>query len=245
LNAHIAKSGTCKPAPEVGALVHIRQGKPVTDSLAIAREFGRPHKNVLKSIDDLIADGTISGLEFKPRDYTDERGKKQRLIELAERGALIAMPFIGGKNSRVGQVRLVDAFLALRAQLSGRDLGDWTGSRKKVSISFQDMCYTLNEVRAETGKATSAHHYANESKLVNWVLFGSFEASDRDNLEQADLTLMERVEARNAIWIARGRSYDERKAALPAYLQSLRAKPASGIKSGAAPMRRAGGRALS
>lgn len=245
MNAHITKSDTCKPAPEVSALVHIRQGKPVTDSLAIASEFGRPHKNVLKSIDDLIADGTISRLEFKPRNYTDERGKKQRLIELAERGALIALPFIGGKNSRAGHVRLVDAFLTLQAQLSGRDIGGWASSRKKVSSSFQDMCDALNEVRAEVGKTTSALHYANESKLVNRLLFGSFEAINRDDLEQAELTLMERVEARNAFLIARGRSYHERKAALTAYLLSLRAKPASGIQSGAAPMLRAGAKDLS
>lgn len=218
------RSHKCKPVSTSGALVHFREGKPVTDSLVIAGEFKRRHDNVLQSLDALVADGTISRLDSKERDYTDERGKTQRMIELTERGALIAMPFVGGKNSRAGQVRLVDAFMALRAELAGRNLGDWSNSREKVSTSYQDMCEALSEVRESAGKSTSAHHYANESRLVNWVLFGSFEAIDRDTLAQADLEMMERVETRNAILIALGHSYGQRKAALPEFLTAIRAK---------------------
>ena len=209
-----------------GALVHIHQGKPVTDSLIIAAEFKRRHDNVLQSLDALIVDGTIGRLEFKESSYLSGQNKAQRKIDLTERGALVAMPFIGGRNSRLGQVRLVDAFMALRDELTGHQQADWSNSRKKVSTSFQDMCDALHEVRAEAGKATAAHHYAAEAKLVNWVLFGRFEAVDRDELLQADLALMERVEARNALWIARGRTYDQRKAALPGFLASVRTKPA-------------------
>ncbi|MBB5467237.1 Rha family phage regulatory protein [Paraburkholderia sp. CI2] len=105
-------------------IVHLRGGVPVTDSLTIAREFGRRHDNVMRTLDSLIADGTIDGLNFEETSYTDESNRQQRMIELDERGALIAMPFIGGRNSRAGQVRLVDAFLSLRdngAQLEESD----------------------------------------------------------------------------------------------------------------------------
>ena len=209
-----------------GALVHIHQGKPVTDSRIIASEFKRRHDNVLQTLDSLIADSTINRLDFKAVEYIDAKGERRRMIELTERGALIAMPFVGGRNSRTGQVRLVDAFMALRDELTGHQQADWSNSRKKVSASFQDMCDALHEVRAEAGKATATHHYAAEAKLVNWVLFGRFEAVERDELLQADLALMERVEARNALWIARGRTYDQRKAALPGFLASVRTKPA-------------------
>lgn len=222
----IADSNTAAaPGASVrSALVHLHQGKPVTDSLAISREFASRHDNVLQKLDSLIADGTINRLDFKAVEYTDAKGERRRMIELTERGALIAMPFIGGRNSRAGQVRLVDAFMALRDEMAGHHVGDWSGSRKKVSTSYQDMCDALHEVRTGAGKPTTEHHYANESKLVNWVLFGRFEAVERDDLAQNDLALMERVEARNAMWIAGGRTYDERKAALPGYLQSLRSK---------------------
>ncbi len=217
------QSNQCNIAP-INVIVHLHRGKPVTDSLVIAREFLRRHDNVLQSLDALIADGTISRLEFKDRDYTDERGKKQRLIELTERGALIAMPFIGGRNSRVGQVRFVDAFLALRDQLAIQQPEEWSESRRKVATGFQLVCDTLKEVRADQGKTTEQRHYANEAKLINWVLFGRFESVDREGMTQADIKLMDQVEARDVFLIARGRSYDERKAALPDFLLSIRAK---------------------
>lgn len=226
MSALITQPRWRKPAPASSALVHIHQGEPITDSLTIAGEFRRRHDNVLQSLDALIADGTISCLDFKERDYTDVRGKEQRMVELTERGALIAMPFIGGRNSRTDQVRLVDAFMTMRDELSGLQGSDWNDSRKKVSTSFQMMSDALQEARADEGKATLWHHYANEAKLVNWVLFGRFEAVERDGLTGADLVLLDKAEARNAIWIARGRTYEERKAALPGYVATLRTKSA-------------------
>lgn len=97
------------------ALVHVRGGEPVTDSRTIAREFDRRHDNVLQTLDSLIADGTINDLDFKAVEYVDAKGEKRRMFELTERGALIAMPFVGGRNARNGQARLVDAFMVLRA----------------------------------------------------------------------------------------------------------------------------------
>jgi len=86
------------------------------DSRAIAKEFGRQHKNVLQTLDELLADKTISRLESKPSNYI-KRGKEYRCFELNEAGFLKAMPFIGGRKSREGQKRLVDEFLRLRKQL--------------------------------------------------------------------------------------------------------------------------------
>src|SRR5260364_152820 len=84
--------------------VRLRRGMTVTDSLAIAREFKRLHKNVLATLDSLIADSSISRLDFKPAKYLDTQGKQRRAMELTERGALIAMPFIGAR------IRVLDRF---------------------------------------------------------------------------------------------------------------------------------------
>ncbi|MGS0743790.1 Rha family transcriptional regulator [Glaciimonas sp. GG7] len=210
-----------KPVPSV--IVHLHKGKPVTDSRVIIREFGRRHDSVLQYLDDLKGDGTISRLESKEASYSDAQGKKRRMIVLTERAALIAMPFISGKNSRIGQVRLIDAFLAMRDELASQS-GDWSGVRYKVSTVYQMMSMALKEAREDNGKQTSAFHYVNEAKLVNWVMFRYFESVDRDQMEKIDIDCMEKIEASNAIWIARGRTYNERKATLPAYLDSFRAK---------------------
>lgn len=210
-----------KPAESPTSIVHLRHGQPFTSSVVIANEFGRRHDNVLQSLDSLIADGTLNHLEFKAVRYVDEKGESRRSLELSERGALIAMPFIGGRKSRLGQVRLVDAFLAIRSERM-ETTGDWKGQRRLVAVSYRIMSDALHEVRADDGKSTQAHHYANEARLLNWIMFGKFESIDRDQLSPLDLTLLEVLEARNAIWIARGRSYEERKAALPDYLNAAR-----------------------
>jgi len=100
----------------ISLIVHGGNNQICVDSRAIAKEFGRQHKNVLQTLDDLLADKTISRLESKPSNYI-KRGKQYRCFELNEAGFLKAMPFIGGRKSREGQKRLVDEFLRLRKQL--------------------------------------------------------------------------------------------------------------------------------
>jgi Rha family phage regulatory protein len=204
-------------------IVHLYKGNPVTDSLTIAREFGRPHKNVLQSLDRLIEDGTIGRLEFKPSTYINEQGKPQRMIELPERAALIALPFIGGKKSREGQVRFVDAFLALRDELAAHS-SNWADSRQAVSAGFKAVMEALKETRAEVGKETRNHHYTNEARLLNFVLFGDANGVNRSCLSSGDLGVIETIEAKDAYLIARGRSYQERKAALLAFAETVRSK---------------------
>jgi Rha family phage regulatory protein len=73
---------------------------PVTDSLTIAREFSRRHDNVMQTLKSLTSDGTLGPHDFKETSYADRWGRQQRCYELTERGALVAMPFIGGRRAR-------------------------------------------------------------------------------------------------------------------------------------------------
>lgn len=98
-------------------LVYVRNGALATDSMTISHEFGRRHDNVLRTLDGLIADGTLNRLNFEAVEYRDAKGEARRMVELDERGALIAMPFFGGRRAKQGQAKLVDAFLAMRDQL--------------------------------------------------------------------------------------------------------------------------------
>ena len=90
----------------------------MTDSLIVAETFGRQHAHVLRSIDRLITDGAINQSNFGSVAYIDAKGEARRMIRLDERAFLIAMPFIGGRRAREGQVRLVDEFLSLRREVT-------------------------------------------------------------------------------------------------------------------------------
>jgi phage regulator Rha-like protein len=40
-------------------VIHGKNNQIIVDSRDLAKEFGRDHKNVLQTLDDLLADGTI------------------------------------------------------------------------------------------------------------------------------------------------------------------------------------------
>jgi len=106
------------------------------------------------------------------------------------------------------------------ALMRGRD--DWRKLRHQSASSFKVANEILRMVRQDGGKATEAHHYANEARLVNWALAGEFKGIDRDSLGAAELTLLAFLEERNAVLIGRGLSYDQRKPMLKQYAMDWR-----------------------
>ena len=110
-NRSISASSYC-------AVICDDQGELWTDSLIIAEAFDRQHAHVLRSIDRLISDGVFNQSNFGSVKYLDAKGEARRAIRLDERGFLIAMPFIGGRRAREGQVKLVDEFLSMRRELA-------------------------------------------------------------------------------------------------------------------------------
>lgn len=146
------KSATPTTQADVNTQIVARRadGELVVASLTIAREFDRNHKDVLRALDSLIADGTLNGRNFAPVGYADAKGEQRRMIELTEAGALIAMPFIGGRRAREGQVRLVNAFMALRESAAAPlDLTNPETLRKLIqslagqSLQLQQQVATL------------------------------------------------------------------------------------------------------
>lgn len=110
-------------------IIHGGNNQICVDSRDIAKEFGRDHKNVLQTLDSLLADGTISRLESKPSNYV-KRGKEYRRYEINKSGFLKAMPFIGGRKAREGQRRFVDEFLRIEAALERQ-------SKERASLAYQ------------------------------------------------------------------------------------------------------------
>lgn len=131
-------------------------GNPYVSSQTISDEFGREHKNVLNSIRDLISSGHINRLDFKPIEYLDSRNRIQPAFALTERGFLIAMPYIGGDKSKDGQVRLVDEFMSMRAEIERR----------------RSVRYALLESPAEWEKRFVDRFYQALGKMTNLPFAG-------------------------------------------------------------------------
>jgi len=94
--------------------------------------------------------------------------------------------------------------------------------RHEAASSYKVMSDILHDVRAEIGKATQAHHYVNEAKLINRALTGSPSGVDRDSLTAEELRILARLEERNSVLIGRGIDYQHRKAMIEQYAIDLR-----------------------
>ena len=90
----------------------------------------------------------------------------------------------------------------------------WQAERKESKIAFQVMAEVLQAKREAEGKATESHHYSNEALLCNEALSGRRKAIDRNSLDKEQLSMLVRLEARNAVLIAANRPYQERKSTL-------------------------------
>jgi hypothetical protein len=101
---------------------------------------------------------------------------------------------------------------------------DWHRMRHEAASSYKVMSDVLMETRTDAGKETKPYHYANEAKLVNWALTGEYAPIDRANLSTADLDMLAKLEARNAVLLAKGASRDLRKELLTAMVERKRAK---------------------
>ena len=94
--------------------------------------------------------------------------------------------------------------------------------RHEAAATYKVVSTLLQQVRAESGKATEKHHYSNEARLINWVLTGEFKSVDRDQLSLVELDFLAKIEARDAVLIARGYTYEQRKAALAEFAEHER-----------------------
>jgi Rha family phage regulatory protein len=155
-------------------LIKFESGKAFVSSVTVAREFGRRHDNVLQTIDSLIADGTITDLEFKASEYADKSGKRNKSYDLDEDGFLIAMPFIGGKQARQGQRRLVKEFSKLRRAMVRKAEVEWQQARlegKDARRHETDVIAEFVAYAVAQGSQNAPRYYANITKMTYKALF--------------------------------------------------------------------------
>jgi Rha family phage regulatory protein len=187
-------------------------------SNVIASLFGRPHKNVMRDIDQLVEAGTISRLNLELRDYLDSRGKAHRSYILTERDALVLMPFLGGRKAAEGQAKLVDEFLRMRSDLrriaSRKSDPAIQLARSQKCAASTLMTDVLVDVRAALGKETKPHHFSNEHRLCNRVLTGDSDHIDDSGLDHFAFRRLKAIRMMNARLISQSLAFHERKAAL-------------------------------
>lgn len=97
----------------------LEDGHVVAGSLDIATHFGKPHKDVLRSIDRIMGevDPEFAQRNFAPSTYHDASGKANRCFKLTRDGlSVLAMGFTGS-NAMKWKLAYIRAFNEMEGQL--------------------------------------------------------------------------------------------------------------------------------
>lgn len=92
---------------------------------AIAQHFNRRHDNILRSVEAIRSDdvGSEFGLlNFEEIKYLDSQGREQKMYELTEEAALILVGRMTGKDALAVQVKLAQAFTAMKRHIKDQRL---------------------------------------------------------------------------------------------------------------------------
>lgn len=111
----------------ISCAVTVQNGQAVTNSLKVAEIFGKKHKTVLRSIQNIIADypDNITGHNFVLSKHTDSTGRTLPMYQMNRDGfTLLAFSFTGKKAMQF-KVAYINRFNEMEQQiLQGNHVGN-------------------------------------------------------------------------------------------------------------------------
>lgn len=108
----------------MSALIHIKDGEPVTTSLAIAEGTQTQHKNVMELVRSYSEDlGRFGRVAFETQPFETAGGKQQREVALLneQQSALVIAYMRNSEIVRQFKIALIKGFFDMRAQLSAQN----------------------------------------------------------------------------------------------------------------------------
>lgn len=88
-----------------------QNGTPVTDSVKVAQVFGKMHKNIMKSIRNIMGSAqNLANDWFAETTYTDAQGKRQPLFLMNRDGFSLLTMSLTGEKAMAFKVAFINAF---------------------------------------------------------------------------------------------------------------------------------------
>lgn len=110
-------------------LVYLKNDEAVCDSLQVAEKFGKEHKNVLQSIDNLIAENSAVKIMFKISSYKSGNGQSYRKFYMNRDGfSLLAMGFTG-REALEWKLQYIRAFNQMENFIREKSTQMWIETR--------------------------------------------------------------------------------------------------------------------
>lgn len=155
-------------------LVIMHNKQAVTTSLRVAEVFGKDHKNVIQSIENLAAEK--SAAKFFAEATYDNRGKQYPMYYMNRDGfTLLAMGFTGKKALQF-KIKYIQAFNSMEATLkrlpSGKldpvaqaDLAVTRANTAKANALYKIACKTTSETAKQALLAKAAESITGEMTI--------------------------------------------------------------------------------
>lgn len=175
-------------------LVLIRNNKAVCTSLQVAEKFERKHKNVIKSIENLLEMDSAQKLAqwFSKSKYKDSSGKENPIYYMNRDGFTVLVMGFNGKKALEWKIKYINAFNAMEEILRERNTQLWIDTRqnnKEKRLKETDVIKLLQDYAKEQGSTHSEKLYMVYTKLANTVIDGK-----RDNMGVSGLNNLTLVE---------------------------------------------------
>lgn len=193
-------------------LVYLKNNVAVCDSLQVAKKFGKEHKNVLQSIDNLIAENSAVKIMFKISSYKSGNGQSYRKFYMNRDGfSLLAMGFTG-KEALEWKLQYIKAFNQMEKIIREKSTQTWVETRKAGKLTRKtetDTIQKLVEYAKEQGSTHADHYYSNCTRLA-YKTVGITDKGTAAGSQLDDLSLVEHLIAHTLrTGMAAGRGYKD------------------------------------
>ena len=146
------------PMDEYGVFCD-RKDTARTNSLIVARVFGKEHKNVLQDIRTLDCSDDFSRLNFQPSKYTDERGKRQPCFNMTRDGFTFLVMGYRGKKAAQFKEAYINRFNQMEKFI-------------KTLVETRTQFPLLTENIKLLHDNPKAYHFSNECDMLNRIVLG-------------------------------------------------------------------------
>lgn len=174
-------------------LVQLKNDEAVCDSLMIAEKFYKEHRNVLQSIDNLIAENSAVKKMFQQTYYQADNGQKYRKFLMNRDGFSLLVMGFSGKKALEWKLKYIEAFNKMEKVIREKSTVTWLVSRQAGMLTRKSETDVIKEL-VEYAKAQGSTHadmlYMTYSKLANKMTG----ISDRDTASVVQLNRLEMIE---------------------------------------------------
>lgn len=195
-------------------LVYLKNEQAVCDSLQVAEKFGKRHSDVIRAIENLLAnDSTQNCVQcIKPSKYKDASGKYNKKYLLNKDGFVFLAFGFTGKEADAWKWKYIDAFNRMERLVYEKNTAAYQIADQEERTTRRaetDVIKEFVEYARMQGSTHADHYYSNYTRLA-YKSVGITDKTTAAGSQLDDLSLVEHLIAHTLrTGMAAGRNYKD------------------------------------